>query len=93
MAQPTIPPQPVVVKSKNYVEIYANAVEVGYTDGDFQIYMMDHTTDEETNEQVIRRKARITMSPENTKRFSDMLQNMLVNWFKAKQEALKESSG
>ena len=92
MAQSTPPSQP-VVKSENYVEIYANSVEVGYTDGDFQIYMMDHTTDEETNEQIIRRKARIIMSPENTKRFSDMLQNMLVNWFRAKQEALKETAG
>ncbi len=80
-----------VVKDENYISIYANSVEIAYTDGDFQFFMLDHTTDEDTNDHVIRRKARIVLSPENTRRFAHLLNNMLANWNYEKERAIEEA--
>ena len=91
MANRTSAPDRPVVKSENYLSTYANAIEIAYTDGDFQFFFMDHTTDANTNEQVIERKARIVLSPENTQRFFVLFGNLLSEWRYEKERATEEA--
>ena len=66
-------------QSEDYISIYSNYIEINFGNMDIQFLIFDVTLDEQGNP-VKEKKARLVMSPQHAKSFSDAINRTIAQW-------------